>query len=72
MGDAISKVVTVAEVIKYRVKGIHQINEIGTEDFEDIYEPLEEGLDRLVFNRKVTAFTITLTKKPHDTKHIGY
>ena len=30
MGDAITKIVTIAEIIKYRVKGLHQINNIGT------------------------------------------
>jgi DNA-binding protein Alba len=24
MGDAISKIITIAEIVKYRVKGIHQ------------------------------------------------
>jgi len=48
------------------------LNDIGTQEFEDIYEPLEEGLDRLVFNRKVTAFTITLSKSAKDPKSAGY
>lgn len=73
MGDAITKIVTIAEIIKYRVKGLHQINNIGTQEFEDIYEPIEEGLDRLVFKRKVTSFTITLTKRaPTDKTIAGY
>jgi hypothetical protein len=62
MGDAISKITTIAEIIKYRVKGLHQVNNIGTQEFQDIYEPLEEGLDQLVFTRKVTTLTILLTK----------
>lgn len=71
IGDVISKVITIAEVVKHRVKGIYQLNEIGTQNFEDIYEPLEEGLDRLVFTRKVTSFTVTLSKNPVDKKHYG-
>jgi ribonuclease P/MRP protein subunit RPP25 len=66
MGDAISKITTIAEIIKYRVKGLHQVNNIGTQEFEDIYEPIEEGLDKLIFSRKVTSLTILLTKIPQD------
>jgi len=73
IGDAMYKVATIAEIIKYRVKGLHQINQIGTQEFEDIYEPKEEGLDRLVFKRNVTSFTIILTKNaPSDKKYYGY
>lgn len=72
VGGAITKIITIAEVVKHRVKGIHQLNDIGTQVFEDIYEPLEEGLDRLVFTRKVTSFTVTLSKVALDTAHYGY
>lgn len=48
------------------------MNEIGTQEFEDIYEPIEEGLDRLVFKRKVTSLTITLSKNAFkDATHYG-
>ncbi len=30
VGGAITKIITIAEVVKHRVKGIHQLNEIGT------------------------------------------
>ena len=73
MGDAISKITTIAEIIKTRVKGLYQINDIGTTEFEDIYEPLEEGLDKLVFKRKVTSFTLVLTTKaPKSSNHYGF
>jgi len=52
------------------------VTEIGTQSFEDIYEPLEEGLDRLVFKKQSTSFIITLSKDPIDSKidknHYGY
>jgi DNA-binding protein Alba len=47
--DEISKIITIAEIIKHRVKGLHQVNNIGTQDIEDVYEPIEEGLDKLTF-----------------------
>lgn len=63
MGREIDKIVTVAEIIKYRVKGLYQINKIGSQLIEDSYEPTEEGQEEgLNVKRNVTFFTITLTK----------
>ena len=46
MGRAINKTVTIAEIIKRRIAGLHQITVIGSTDITDVYEPIEEGLDR--------------------------
>ena len=46
MGRAISRTVTIAEIIKRRIVGLHQITRIDSTDITDIWEPLEEGLDR--------------------------
>ncbi|CAJ1332364.1 unnamed protein product, partial [Effrenium voratum] len=45
-GNALTKAVTAAEVIKRRFKGLHQITELKTVEITDEYEPLEEGLDK--------------------------
>ena len=42
-------IISLAEMIKFRVKGLHQINHIGSYTLEEVYEPLEEGLDTLKF-----------------------
>ena len=60
MGEAIYKIHTIAEIVKYRVPGLHQVNEISCRTFHDEYLPLVEGLDKLVFTRKVSCFEITL------------
>ena len=54
--------VKLAELIKHRVKGIYQTNEVDNIAIVDEYEPLEEGLDHLKFERVVTMLTITLSK----------
>ena len=36
-----------AEVVKRRVKGLHQIVEIKEREVVDVYEPREEGLVRV-------------------------
>lgn len=44
MGRAISKAVTVAEIVKRRIVGLHQITSIDRVEINDVYEPTEEGL----------------------------
>ena len=70
MGEAIYKVITIAEIVKYRVPGLHQINDISCRVFKDEYMPLEEGLDKLVFTRKVACFQITLLKADDGTVNL--
>lgn len=64
--------VKLAELIKHRVKKLYQVNRIANIKIVDEYEPLEEGLDYLTFERQGTMLTITLSKSPLDTKDIGY
>jgi hypothetical protein len=63
-----------AELIKHRVKGLHQISKISNITIIDEFEPLYEGLDFLKFNREATMLEITLTKNVNekDKKQIGY
>ena len=53
MGEAISKMTNIVEIIRHTVPGLYAITVIESIVMEDIYEPLEEGLDRLVFRRNV-------------------
>ncbi|GKD39874.1 ribonuclease P protein subunit p25-like protein [Tanacetum coccineum] len=41
MGRAINKTVTIVELIKRRIVGLHQITSIGSTDITDTWEPLE-------------------------------
>jgi DNA-binding protein len=54
VSNAVQSAVNLAELIKHRVKGLHQINEISNITIVDEYEPLVEGLDHLNFSRIVT------------------
>ena len=38
----------------------------------DEYEPLEEGLDKLTFNRKEPSIEIVISKKKLDSTDKGY
>ncbi|GAB2300413.1 hypothetical protein Dimus_034456 [Dionaea muscipula] len=72
MGRAINKTVTIVELIKRRIAGLHQITSIGSTDITDTWEPLEEGLLPLETTRHVSMITITLSKQELDTSNIGY
>jgi hypothetical protein len=45
MGKAISKAISIAEIIKKRVPGLHQATEIGSTSFTETYTPQVPGLD---------------------------
>lgn len=72
MGRAINKAVTIVELIKRRIVGLHQITSITSADVIDTYEPLEEGLLPLENTRHVSMITVTLSKKELDTENVGY
>ncbi|BBH05509.1 Alba DNA/RNA-binding protein [Prunus dulcis] len=77
MGRAINKTVMIAELIKLfffqrRIVGLHQNTSIGSTDITDVYEPLEEGLDRVESTRHVSMITITLSKTELHTSSTGY
>ncbi|KAK9740056.1 hypothetical protein RND81_03G007900 [Saponaria officinalis] len=72
MGRAINKTVTIVELIKRRIVGLHQITSIGSTDITDTWEPIEEGLLPLETTRHVSMITITLSKNDMDTSAVGY
>lgn len=72
VANAMENAVRLAEMIKHRVSGLYQVNKIGTIEIKDEWEPLEEGLDRLVFSRFSTMLTIVLSKNQLDNKDVGY
>ncbi|XP_039054963.1 ribonuclease P protein subunit p25-like protein [Hibiscus syriacus] len=71
-GRAINKTVMIAELIKRRIAGLHQITSTGSIDITDTWEPLEEGLLPLETTRHVSIITITLSKNELDSSSIGY
>lgn len=60
MGKAISKVVTVAEILKRRVAGLHQRTSLHTLEMDETFEPKDEGLNVVRRKRRVGAVTVTL------------
>ena len=72
VSNAVQSAVNLAELVKHRVKGLHQINKISNITIVDEFEPLYEGLDHLKHSRVVTMLQITLTKSENvDKSDIG-
>ena len=71
-GFVINKCTSVADLVRRRIKGLHEIVEFGSIEIPDTYEPLEEGLDQVTLKRKIPFLSIKLSKTPLPTDHPGY
>ena len=74
MGKAITKVITVAEILKRRVAGLHQRTSLHTLEMDETFEPKDEGLNVVRRKRRVGAVTVTLCGDVSriDTGAVGY
>ena len=74
VGKAITKAVTVAEILKHRVAGLHQHTEFHTLAMDETFEPKEVGLNTVHRRRHVSAVTVTLCNDVSrmDTAAVGY
>ena len=72
-GQATKNAYKVAEILRRRIVGLHQLNNLKTISVIDEYEPKEEWLDRFFVKRKLTVLEINLSlKNVFDTKAAGY
>ena len=71
-GKAIFKAFLIAELIRKRVKGLHQITKVDSTDSITKYVSLEEGLDDISITKKLSVVEITLSFEPLDKDHYGY
>ena len=69
---AMENVIKLAELVKHRVAGLYQTNAIENIEIKDEFEPLEEGLDHLVFTRNSTMLSITLSLTQLNNRDVGY
>ncbi|KAF7154778.1 hypothetical protein RHSIM_Rhsim01G0257500 [Rhododendron simsii] len=72
MGNAISKTVAIAEIIKRRIPQLHQDTAISSVKITDVYEPIEEGLSTVEQTRQVSMISITLSFKELNKTSPGY
>ena len=64
----------VAEVVRRKVEGLHQIVHVAERQVVDVWEPKEEGLLTVREERFLTILEVTLTKTPtpEQLQHPGY
>ncbi|KAL2084684.1 hypothetical protein ACEWY4_020202 [Coilia grayii] len=74
VGPSVSKAITCVEILKRRVRGLHQYTRLHYRTVQEVWEPLEPdaGLDSLTVNRNVPAIWVLLSKDPLDTNQPGY
>lgn len=65
-GLAIPIAVSTIEILKRRVKGLHQLTNIGITTLTDEYEPLEQGLTKRTLTRQVPYLLVVLSKLESD------
>ncbi|KAI4374390.1 hypothetical protein MLD38_012392 [Melastoma candidum] len=72
MGQAISKTVAIAEIIKKRMPRLHQDTAISSVSITDVWEPIEEGLVPVEMTRHVSMVSITLSFRELNENSPGY
>ncbi|CAN4101297.1 unnamed protein product [Withania somnifera] len=72
MGQAISKTVAIAEIIKRRLPRLHQDTAISSVSITDVWEPIEEGLLPVEQTRHVSMISITLSTTELNKNSPGY
>ncbi|KAD3068515.1 hypothetical protein R6Q59_017472 [Mikania micrantha] len=72
MGQAISKTVAIAEIIKRNIPRLHQETNISSISITDVWEPIEEGLLPVEMTRQVSMISITLSPKELNKNSPGY
>lgn len=71
-GSSVNKTITCAEIMKRKLKNLHQITKIRFKRIEEHWIPKVEGLEPLKVNRDIPAISILLSKDPLDTSEPGY
>ncbi|XP_043933689.1 ribonuclease P protein subunit p25-like protein isoform X2 [Protopterus annectens] len=73
-GKGVSKTITCVEIMKRRIKGLHQITKLLFKQVEEIWESIVPvaGLDTLTVKRNVPAVCVLLSKDAFDMNESGY
>lgn len=64
MGRAATHAIAAAEAAKRLVRGSHSVTTVGNSVREQVWLPLEEGLDKVVIKQDVACVTIVLSCSP--------
>ncbi|KAM4639433.1 ribonuclease P protein subunit p25-like protein [Amazona ochrocephala] len=73
-GKAVSKTIMCVEIMKRRLKELHQITKVLFRQIKEIWEPIvpEAGLDTLTVKRNIPAICVLLSKDALNPQEPGY
>ncbi|XP_067829392.1 ribonuclease P protein subunit p25-like protein [Heptranchias perlo] len=73
-GRAVTKTITCVEIMKRRIRGLHQITKLRYKSMQEIWEHREpqEGSQNLTLLKNVPSICILLSKEPLDPAEAGY
>lgn len=69
---ASGNVVTIVDVLRRKIKGLHVEWQVQLVKTSDTYEPNEEGLDNVVLNRSIPSLVAVLSFSAKNTSSPGY
>lgn len=72
MGRAITKTITCAEIMKRKVRGLHQVSKLQYRAVKEVWQSQNEEGVQMTMLKKVPAIYILLSKDPLDPKELGY
>ncbi|XP_072515842.1 ribonuclease P protein subunit p25-like protein [Salminus brasiliensis] len=74
VGPSVAKAITCVEILKRRVRGLHQCTRLLYRTVQETWEPLEPeaGLDNLTVSRNVPGIWVLLSRDPLDSGQPGY
>ncbi|XP_077071051.1 ribonuclease P protein subunit p25-like protein [Siphateles boraxobius] len=74
VGQSVAKAITCVEIMKRRVRCLHQHTKLAYRTVQEVWEPLEPeaGLDSLTVSRNVPSVWVLLSRDPLDRNQPGY
>lgn len=73
MGRAMTKTITCAEIMKRKVRGLHQVSKLQYKTVTELWESCESGQSvQMTIHRTVPSICILLSKEPLNPLEPGY
>ncbi|XP_055049112.2 ribonuclease P protein subunit p25a [Misgurnus anguillicaudatus] len=72
MGRAMTKTITCAEIMKRKVRGLHQVSKLQYKKVTELWESQESSQVQMTIHRTVPSICILLSKEPLDPLELGY
>ncbi|XP_067292612.1 ribonuclease P protein subunit p25a [Pseudorasbora parva] len=72
MGRAVTKTITCAEIMKRKVRGLHQVSKLQYRTVTEVWESQESGPVQMTIHRTLPSICILLSKEPLDPQEPGY